>query len=71
MTILNFAKEKDFHDNSVFWLIYLRAYENALFWCLISTPYLYENLEFLGARLNMYKNILLLHDCSHEDSEFS
>ena len=48
---------KDFHENSVFWLIYLRAYENPLFWsCLISTPYMYENLEFSWARSDMYKN---------------
>jgi hypothetical protein len=57
MRILNFAIEKDFHENSGFWLIYLRAYENPLFWsCLISAPYMYENLEFSWARSNMYKN---------------
>ena len=56
MRILNFAIVKDFHENSVLSLIYLRAYENPPFWCLISTPYMYENLEFSRARSNMYKN---------------
>ena len=56
MRILNFAIVKDFHEDSEFWLIYLRAYENPLFCCLISTPYMYENLEFSWARSNMYKN---------------
>ena len=41
-----------------FWILVhiWRAYENPLFWCLISTPYVYQNLEFSWARSNMYKN---------------
>ena len=33
-----------------------RAYENPLFWCLISTPYVYQNLKLSWSRSNMYKN---------------
>ena len=41
-----------------FWILVhiWRAYENPLFWCIISTPYVYQNLEFSWARSNMYKN---------------
>ena len=41
-----------------FWILVhiWRAYENPLFWCLISTPYVFQNLEFSWARSNMYKN---------------
>ena len=48
MMILNFTIEKDFHENSVFWLIYShkhaetciydRAYETPKYRILISTP---------------------------------
>ena len=69
--ILNLGKGKIFMS-----ILDFGTYVASCLWespisCLISTPYVYQNLEFSWTRSNMYKkNVTFACDYSRGDSEF-